>query len=48
MTRYEFEDKLLYGAAKYDNYLKEVYGNYMVLPPIEKRRIHCDNVFEVD
>lgn len=48
LTRYEFEDKLLYGAAKYDNYLKEVYGNYMVLPPIEKRRIHCDNVFEVD
>lgn len=48
LTRYEFEDKLLYGAAKYDNYLKEVYDNYMVLPPIEKRRVHCDNIFEVD
>lgn len=48
MTKYEFEDKLLYGAAKYDNYLKEVYGNYMALPPIEKRRIHCDNVFKVN
>ena len=48
LTRYEFEDKLLYGVAKYDNYLKEIYGNYMVLPPIEKRRVHCDIVFEVD
>ena len=47
LTRYEFEDKLLSGVFKYDNYLKEVYGDYMVLPPIEKRRIHCDNVFEV-
>ena len=45
LTRYEFEDKLLYGVAKYDDYLKELYNNYMALPPMEKRRIHCDNVF---
>ena len=48
LVRYKFEDKMLYGATKYDNYLKEVYGNYMELPPIEKRRIHCDNVFEIN
>lgn len=44
-AKYEFEDKQFYGATEYDSYLKEVYGSYMVLPPLEKRRIHCDNVF---
>ena len=44
-TRYIFENKTFYGASDYDSYLKEVYGSYMVLPPMEKRRIHCDNVF---
>ncbi len=39
-TRYKFEDKLLYGAVKYDEYLKELYGNYMELPPEDKRRTH--------
>lgn len=25
--------------------LRRLYNNYMELPPLEKQRIHCDNVF---
>lgn len=37
---YEFEGKSFYGVEKYDQYLTSVYGDYMQLPPIEKRHIH--------
>ena len=45
LTKYGFEDSGFYGVAQYDSYLKKLYNNYMDLPPVEKRRIHCDNVF---
>lgn len=45
LTKYRFENCSFYGATDYDNYLKELYNNYMDLPPLENRRIHCDNVF---
>jgi len=45
LTKYDFENTCFYGVAQYDSYLKEIYGNYMELPPLEKRRVHCDNVF---
>ncbi len=32
-----FEGKEVYLPNKYDHYLKSLYGNYMELPPIEKR-----------
>lgn len=47
LKRYSFEDKEFYGINNYHNYLTLIYKDYMTLPPEEKRRIHCDNVFEV-
>lgn len=40
LVEYEFEGKLLPGAADYDGYLSIKYKNYMELPPIEKRKVH--------
>ena len=34
----EFEGMLFKGFKQYDKYLKLLYGNYMELPPIEKRK----------
>lgn len=36
-TLYKFEDTMLYGPEKIDAYLQCLYGNYMTLPPEEKR-----------
>ena len=36
----EFESKMYNVPEKWDDYLKQVYGDYMVLPPIEKRQGH--------
>lgn len=35
-----FEDKVFKGCKDYDEYLTFLYGDYMKLPPIEKRKIH--------
>jgi len=35
-----FEDTTFMAIAKYDQYLKQVFGDYMQLPPEEKRRSH--------
>ncbi len=35
-----FEDAYFYCPQNWDKYLKRAYGNYMQLPPIEKRMIH--------
>lgn len=37
---YDFEDTKLYGIEQYDLYLKHDYGDYMQLPPEEKRKTH--------
>ncbi|MDF2567632.1 MAG: lipopolysaccharide cholinephosphotransferase [Oscillospiraceae bacterium] len=37
---YEFENKRFYGVEDSDNYLKRIYGDYMELPPPEKRKSH--------
>lgn len=34
---YPFEDTAVYGVADYDTYLSRIYGDYMKLPPEEKR-----------
>ena len=36
----EFEGKLFFVPVGYDEYLKNVYGDYMKLPPQEKRITH--------
>lgn len=40
-SRYEFEGMMLMGLKEYDKYLKQLYGNYMQLPPEEKRKCHA-------
>lgn len=39
-TYYQFENTQLMGIKKANNYLTNLYGNYMVLPPKEKRKSH--------
>ena len=39
-TFYDFEGIKLRGIKEYDLYLKQLYGDYMQLPPEEKRKIH--------
>jgi len=39
-TLYRFREKSFYGPEKYDDYLKRLYGEYMKLPPVEKRISH--------
>lgn len=39
-----FEDTKLLGVEKPDEYLKYVYGDYMELPPEDKRRVHLKNI----
>lgn len=37
---YEFEGKMLYSSKDYDVVLKYIYGDYMKLPPENKREQH--------
>lgn len=45
MIKYPFENTEFYGISDYDKYLTLIYNDYMTLPPEEKRRIHCDNIY---
>ena len=40
LSMYRFGNMMLPGARDYDGYLRVKYGNYMDLPPAEKRKIH--------
>lgn len=40
LEEYEFEGCKFLGFANYNDYLSQIYGDYMVLPPEEKRHIH--------
>ena len=42
---YTFEDMTLSGVAHPDAYLAQLYGDYMQLPPHEKRLAHTDTIF---
>ena len=39
-TEMEFEGKRFYAIARYDEYLTRLYGDYMQLPPENKRQPH--------
>ena len=43
--RYAFEDTSFVGLEDYDKYLTRLYGDYMKLPPEEKRIAHVENVY---
>lgn len=40
LAKYQFGEMTLPGARDYDGYLHTKYGDYMELPPVEKRKIH--------
>lgn len=42
---YQFENISLYGPEKFDEYLSILYGDYMTLPPEDKRHIHLSNFY---
>jgi lipopolysaccharide cholinephosphotransferase len=42
---YQFESMELYGVENPDKYLTHLYGNYMQLPPEEKRKIHLQEAY---
>jgi lipopolysaccharide cholinephosphotransferase len=41
-VEYKFEGCTVYGVENFDMYLSTVYGNYLELPPLEKRKTHHD------
>ncbi len=43
-AEYQFEDVILLGPTNIENYLKKTYGDYMTLPPLEKRQqcVHAE------
>ena len=43
----EFEGKKFNAPIGYDKWLKSFYGDYMKLPPIEKRIAHTMEVYMV-
>ena len=40
IKKYKFENTELFGPIKADEFLKQLYGNYIELPPIDKRKGH--------
>lgn len=42
---YEFEGVSFRGVEDYHTYLTQMYGDYMTLPPEDKRIAHVDNVY---
>ena len=47
-AEYDFEDMRVKGVARYDEYLKDTFGEYMQLPPIEERVTHIDRTSAID
>lgn len=45
---YDFAGEKLMGINDYDRYLSHVYGDYMKLPPEDKRHYHLSNVYLKD
>ena len=44
-VKYDFENLKLCGFKEYDKYLKQMYGDYMQLPPNNQQVAHVDNVY---
>lgn len=40
LRRYQFGNMKLPGAKDYDAYLKVKYGDYMKMPPTDRRKVH--------
>lgn len=46
LVELQFENVLVKAPRNYDYVLKKLYGNYMELPPIEKRKNHCPFILD--
>lgn len=44
LKKIQFEDAMFPVPNKYDNYLKKIYGEYMVLPNLDNIKLHTTNV----
>jgi lipopolysaccharide cholinephosphotransferase len=44
-VKYKFEDTFFYGVEKYDEYLRLLYNDYMVIPSKNSLHIHQDKAF---
>lgn len=44
LIKVPFEDGMFSAPRNYDNYLRQIYGNYMALPDIDKIKVHTTNV----
>ena len=45
---YEFEGHRFYGPEDYDTYLRALYGEYMTIPPENKRRVHRPDYLDLN
>ena len=48
LVEVEFEDKKYKTLKCYDKHLRLLYGDYMILPPINEREIHLEKIYKVD
>lgn len=44
---FEFEGNFFYGPVLYENYLAQIYGDYMALPPQDERVPHAVKAFKL-
>lgn len=44
-TSYSFNGITLFGAERYDDYLKSLYGDYKILPPPEQQITHAEEIY---
>lgn len=44
---YNFENLRLQGLKEYDKYLRRLYGDYMILPSVEKRKPHGEKAYKL-
>ena len=47
-AKYRFEDGYYNGPQDYDTFLKQLYGDYMKLPPVETRNKHMTEIVSVE
>lgn len=48
LVEVEFENKKYKTLKCYDKHLRLLYGDYMILPPINEREIHLEKIYKVD
>jgi len=47
VKRLPFEGMMVTVPSNYDNYLRDFYGDYLKLPPVNKRKTHIKNAWKV-